>query len=1037
MTELHDLTLYRELHRRGQTNSVARNLVARIDLAIGELSLVLADIRRFHQHFTDHSINHSLRIIRNVGQFLKDKQIASSDTKAAVSSVDLYLLIGAALVHDIGMVIAESEIDDLVKKPAFHALALKWQQTPDDQDWYRRGIPRQLVAEYIRRNHADRSYRMVLDRKIIPSSLVSSAPGLGHWLGLIAAGHGMDMEKLCDKAMFPTFVEVALGGGLQEECNPRFVVLCLRLGDLLDINTSRVCPLLRHLSEPLNSVSASHWDQYGDIHVSIRPENDVTIRGTCPTQDAERVLREWVSWLERETGNSIQLQNTDEERYRLSLGRVNYAIKPAERNGRPIYEFLTYRFNLDERRIFERLFGRVLYGRPELAIRELLQNAVDAHRALVLYHLSKADDWPAQTETVKNARFLLERDARSGSMPIEISLLQAGAESTDELPRYWLNITDSGIGMSRDVILQYLLKVGRSRWTDDATADEIGIGSRAIGTFGIGFLSTLMLADRVVVDTRSCLPEEPGLCVTIYGWQGFAAACPSMRSSHGTTIRMLLKSEMAAKLTQFEELITECSKQAPLLEFPVFVSNNEKRVLLPQVVNKASKRQTSLPLGNDGSRLILRMRDANRLGTEWTSECGLSDMILTVCQDGISVSGMHGPSNNIATARVLNEMGVLMDLRGGSRARLDLSRNLVEGEAEAFWLSRLSVIWDSVAAVTPRDRIARMALTRLLEATIVQSDASPYYLVHGSRLTSDPQALNGCDEVSIIESDSIHRLRDINKRIVWLCPPAPYTLLSQLDENSIGEEFGYWYDDEMALEEASKIWWESDSYSDDTRKEGAGRREIHEVISETPPTRRFLGNMMSHWVSLSRQFPWVMRNDDGIVLLREPRNHARLVSDLLGFSLTNTWRVVFNIETGTSMIMPGHGFSDIIDIAFDGRMSYCDVLMALSFGTLIEGRQQPEATSAMQSRLREARREFFARQSSEEDDSEDEDKNDSSQGRTAQETEWRSVSALIYFPKEDTRYYRGLAKEFGLLENAPSWETFDSNRPKPTRRRRR
>jgi molecular chaperone HtpG len=546
MDTLENTRIYRELKARSeQGDPVAKALHARLVVALPSFERVLGEIRRYFHHFTDHSVHHSIRIVENIGELLSDQQLKNdrSGLQATISSVDLFMLISAALVHDIGMVVAESEVESLVGSDEFKQFAADSPSSGGDDDWFRYGISRLKLAEFVRRRHPTRSMKMVLDGVHLPRSLTESAPMIEHWLGLIAAGHGLDFREICDSSTFPSHVKLQLGGSLQGTFNPRFVALCLRLGDLLDIGTARVCPLLRGLSEPLSCLSESHWEQYSRITIAdLKPGHDIKIIGTCPTQEAERVLREWVRWLEEEAAQAVTLQNTDEACYRLATGRVLFEVKPALVAGRPAYEFLEYRFNLDEKQVFERLFGVALYGKPEVALRELVQNAVDAQRALVVHRLSQRDSWQTLSEDDRLRVYRTELDAVRHTLPIRIAMTR---RKVDGKERTWLSVLDGGIGMSRDAIGKYLLKVGRSRWMDDTLTSKLGIGTKSIGTFGVGFLSTLMLAERVVVDTKSCLPQEDGIEATIYGWQGFAATAPSTRSGSGTTISLMLNEALA------------------------------------------------------------------------------------------------------------------------------------------------------------------------------------------------------------------------------------------------------------------------------------------------------------------------------------------------------------------------------------------------------------------------------------------------------------------------------------------------------------
>ena len=528
-----------------------------------------------------------------------------------------------------------------------------------------------------------------------------------------------------------------------------------------------------------------------------------------------------------------------------------------------------------------------------------------------------------------------------------------------------------------------------------------------------------MLADRIIVDTKSCLPDEAGVCVTIYGWQGFAAASPSKRTHHGTSIRMLLKPDVAAQLTRVENLASEIAKQVPLLEFSAFVRREEVRIELPQITTARSARQTSFALGADGSRVILRVRDlTDMLHTEWTSPCSADASTLAVCQDGIAVAGMRAPSSEHAMTRVLREMGLLLDLRGKSRVGLDLSRNLVEGDLEAFWNERTQAVWDAIAAVVETDRIARIALTQLVEAVVTHPKSPPYFLIRAQRLSTDYAELDAIDEIWIADSNVPQRVSHLGERVLWLCPPAPHTITAALSlEPDVPQFEGYYVDDETnQLNDDLAPEAEIGDVPQERSRTRAPRR-----MSETAKMRTFLSNVRAHWAQICTRFPWVTHGDDGLRFTRTSRVGARSVSDLLGFALTDTWRIVFDLDTGVPGILPAHGFADLADLAVNKKLSYGDLLMALSFGTEADANTERRVDSALRESLINARGEFIARQP--ELDSEDE-YDEREQERDQQSREWQSISALIYFPEEDAKHYRGLAKRFGLLKHVPPWEGF-------------
>lgn len=114
------------------------------------------------------------------------------------------------------------------------------------------------------------------------------------------------------------------------------------------------------------------------------------------------------------------------------------------------------------------LLGRHLYSRPQVFVRELLQNAVDAITARARLTGNRSPGWGVR----------LGGAARPGD-PV------------------WC--VDDGVGMTLAEAREVLSVVGRSSKRD---ALDLAIGEY-LGQFGIGLLSCFMVTDRVVVRTRS------------------------------------------------------------------------------------------------------------------------------------------------------------------------------------------------------------------------------------------------------------------------------------------------------------------------------------------------------------------------------------------------------------------------------------------------------------------------------------------------------------------------------------------------------
>ena len=107
-----------------------------------------------------------------------------------------------------------------------------------------------------------------------------------------------------------------------------------------------------------------------------------------------------------------------------------------------------------------------------------------------------------------------------------------------------ISITDTGIGMTHGELVENLGTIAHSgtkaflkQLAEDKKPD-VGL----IGQFGVGFYSAFMVAKRVVVFSRSFLPEEQGWQWTSEGGGGYELA-PAADLPRGTKITLQLKDD--------------------------------------------------------------------------------------------------------------------------------------------------------------------------------------------------------------------------------------------------------------------------------------------------------------------------------------------------------------------------------------------------------------------------------------------------------------------------------------------------------------
>jgi len=124
-------------------------------------------------------------------------------------------------------------------------------------------------------------------------------------------------------------------------------------------------------------------------------------------------------------------------------------------------------FRLDENRITQILIGEALYSRKDVAIRELLQNSVDACRL----------------------RKFLEPNE-----PVAIRIYREGNR---------LVVEDNGTGMDYDIALSFLANKGLSYYaSEEFRAMREQMDFDPVSRWGLGILSCFLIASELVIETK-------------------------------------------------------------------------------------------------------------------------------------------------------------------------------------------------------------------------------------------------------------------------------------------------------------------------------------------------------------------------------------------------------------------------------------------------------------------------------------------------------------------------------------------------------
>lgn len=187
-----------------------------------------------------------------------------------------------------------------------------------------------------------------------------------------------------------------------------------------------------------------------------------------------------------------------------------------------------------------------LYSDKDIFVRELVSNACDA--------ISK-----------------MKRLVSSGQATIEnpdyrVDVVVNPAEGT-------IQIIDNGLGMTADEVIKYIAQVAFSGATDfiqkyaaEKKEDDQGI----IGHFGLGFYSCFMVSDKVEIETKSYIANEPAVrWISEDGMEYDLSECD--RVERGTRITLHISEEDKDFLNLWT-LRSTLEKHCAFMPVPVYVS---------------------------------------------------------------------------------------------------------------------------------------------------------------------------------------------------------------------------------------------------------------------------------------------------------------------------------------------------------------------------------------------------------------------------------------------------------------------------------
>lgn len=448
------------------------------------LTQLLAGIGNTRQFatYTKHDISHIDALLASTDWIIPE------ETHSILSTADALIITLSIYLHDLGMLVTHDEFKrrDESDFPSFKE-ALLADSSPRGISFRERleahdeGFQDEfLYEEFVRTHHAERIEAWLRGKdyerlgvavaavSIVTDVLKDLDPVIKNDIALIARSHHLD--DLDDLTKYKT--QRRYGSDADHLANLQYAAIVLRTADLLHMTRDRTPAVQFALTSPTDPMGQLEWRKQQSVRAvtpSASKPGIVEVHALFNEGDGFFALMDFLHYCESELQKSrawaADAAGTHEgpDRYAFPWHAVDRDQVEAEG-----FERRQFSFQLDQEKVLELLTGHTLYNDAGVAIRELMQNSIDAVRLREFRRIPSPEDWDVEVHF-------------------------------DPVLRQ-LTLIDRGVGMSQSEIEQHFLKVGSSGYQSEAFKAQ-NPGFASISRFGIGVLSAFMIADELRVTT--------------------------------------------------------------------------------------------------------------------------------------------------------------------------------------------------------------------------------------------------------------------------------------------------------------------------------------------------------------------------------------------------------------------------------------------------------------------------------------------------------------------------------------------------------
>lgn len=500
-----------------------------INTLIAIIALIYTHSKLFEE-FSDWentNIEHSMKILSLFETFIPETTISS------LNEIEITILLLTAYLHDVGIYVNKVDKEKIFSSIEFNEFIEKHNNyfekihllLSNDHNNEAELIENFLLQKFLLPLHYNKTYEYIKNN--FNDLFQYKGENFCEELSKVAASHSVEsweygFKEQIGRSSIDKYRRNKKIAGVT--CNIQFLSICLKIADVLSFD-EEYFPV--HILEYIGlkeKIFYSEWLRHLSIGNWQINNRDLIYEVQCTHPVYQHYLFTVLESIEQEIDKCTYLLS-DNHKDIIDIYKINLSRKVNKDYIQPLdFIYGPIKFELNYGKVVNILMGEQLYGKKNIVVRELLQNAIDAC----------------------NHRRALEQINNNSYVP------QIDVELNTRDNHYILVVKDNGVGMDLHIVQNYLINVGSSYYKSKEFEKlkndyfKKGVNFDPVSKFGIGILSCFMIADKVEI--RTCRKNQDGskqtpLLIQMEGDNKFFVIRETEKIEFGTEVVLFLSDE--------------------------------------------------------------------------------------------------------------------------------------------------------------------------------------------------------------------------------------------------------------------------------------------------------------------------------------------------------------------------------------------------------------------------------------------------------------------------------------------------------------